>query len=319
MALLLFVSVLLHELSHSMVSKRAGIDVKTITLFIFGGLAHIEGEPDEPLKELKIAIAGPAMSIFLYLIMLALASGIKELGAPELLVVPISYISEVNLVLAIFNLVPAFPLDGGRVLRALIWYFKGNEQAATRIASSMGAAFAYFLMFIGVFAMLTGDFINGVWLAFIGWFIHQISQTSYQQTVMNGIFKNIPVRDFMTTQVLTVDYYQSVEDLVQNFIYRYKYSFFPVMREGQVTGIVNLDRVKLVASAEWGQTTVQKIMLPLADNLVITPNENVNDALKKLLTNGIGRVVVMEGSRLEGIVSRTDIVNYLSIMNQLDR
>lgn len=318
-ALLLFVSVLLHELSHSVVSKSTGLDVKTITLFIFGGVAQIEGEPDQPLQELRIAVAGPGMSIFLGIILLLLANIGGRLGAPETVLFPISYMGQVNLILAAFNLVPAFPLDGGRVLRALIWHFKGNQKMATQVASSMGNLFAYFLIFMGVFSMLTGNLINGVWLAFIGWFIHQMSQTSYQQTVMTDLFKQLPVREFMTERVVTVNYLQSIEDLVENYVYKYKFAVFPVLREGEVMGIVGADLVRNVPREAWGQTTVGSIALLLTDSLVATPEENVTEAMTKLFANGIGRVLVMDRVKLVGIVSRTDIVNYMSIRAKLDK
>ena len=249
--------------------KDMGIDVKTITLFIFGGLAQIEGEPDQPLQELKIAIAGPGMSILLGIFLLLLANIGGRLGAPEAILFPISYIGQANLVLAVFNLVPAFPLDGGRVLRALIWHFKGDQRMATKVASSMGDVFAYFLIFVGIFSILTGNLINGVWLAFIGWFIHQMSQSSYQQTVVTEVFKKLPVRDFMTANVVTVNYLQSIEELVENYVYKYKFAIFPVLRDGEVIGIVNADRIRSIPQEAWRQTTVGSIALLLTDSLVV--------------------------------------------------
>jgi Zn-dependent protease len=175
-ALLLFVSVLLHELSHSLVSKSLGIQVKKITLFIFGGIAQIEKEPDDPGKELKIGIAGPAMSVLLFILLTLLVNILTFSGAPEVIIVPLAYIAQVNIVLAIFNMVPAFPMDGGRVLRALIWRFSGNLQKATKISSSLGGLFGYFLIFTGVYWIMTGNIINGIWFILIGWFINQASQ-----------------------------------------------------------------------------------------------------------------------------------------------
>jgi Zn-dependent protease len=318
-ALLLFLSVLLHELSHSLVSKNSGLDVKRITLFIFGGVAQIEGEPTHPLQELKIAIAGPAMSIFLFGLLVLLANLLKMMAVPEYIYVPLSYIGDVNIVLAVFNLVPAFPLDGGRVLRALIWHFSGNQIMATRFASSMGALFAYILIFTGVFWMLSGNFINGLWLAFIGWFLHQMSQSGYQQTIMGDLFKNIPVREFMTSPVETVDYFLSTQVLVDHYFLKYKYSIFPVAKDGSILGITNVDRVSRIPREQWGQTTVAKITIPLSENLVVTPGETVAEVMPKLFGNGIGRVLVMENSQLIGIVSRTDVLNYIRVRTQLDQ
>jgi Zn-dependent protease/CBS domain-containing protein len=318
-ALLLFVSVLLHELSHSLVAISLGMQVKKISLFIFGGIAQIEGEPDQPRKELQMAIAGPAMSVFLFILLMLLAKILTSFGAPEVVVVPLTYMSQVNLILAIFNLVPAFPMDGGRVLRALIWHFSGNLQNATRIASSIGGMFGYFLIFLGIFWALTGNLINGIWFAFIGWFISQASQSSFQQTVVTNIFDKIHVREFMTDKVIIVDYYISVQKLVDSYFYKYKFASFPVRRNEEVIGIVNVDSVKDIHKEAWSQTTVGIITTSLEDNLIVSPDDTVTTAMAKLFSNGIGRVLVMDQTKLIGIVSRTDILNYLRLHSQLNQ
>jgi Zn-dependent proteases len=318
-ALLLFSSVLLHELSHSLVSKSLGIEVKKISLFIFGGIAQIEKEPDEPAKELKIAIAGPATSILLYMLFTILSNIVVVFGASEVITVLLAYVANVNLVLAIFNMVPAFPLDGGRVLRAIIWYLTDNLQKATRIASSLGSIFSYFLIFIGIFGVLSGTFISGIWFIFIGWFINQASQSSYQNMVMSDIFNKIPVSEFMTDKVMTVDCYISVRELVDSYFFKYRFASFPVRRNEEVIGIVNRDRVKDLDKELWNQTTVNSITDPLNDNLIVSPDECVSDAMKKLFSNEIGRVLVMDQARLIGIVSRTDILNYIRIHSQFDQ
>jgi Zn-dependent protease len=156
-----------------------GIPVRRITLFIFGGIAQIEGEPDEPSVEFKMAIAGPAMSVFLYIFLLLLARVFGFLGSTNVVIAALTYIAQVNLILAIFNLVPAFPLDGGRILRSVLWYLKGDYQSATRIAATMGNMFGILLIIIGIYWFLTGDIINGIWFAFIGWYIHRISRSYY--------------------------------------------------------------------------------------------------------------------------------------------
>jgi Zn-dependent protease len=318
-ALLLFISVLLHELSHSLVSVSLGIDVKKISLFIFGGIAQIEKEPDVPAKELKIAIAGPAVSVLLFIIFTMLANIIAAFGTSEVITVLLAYVANVNLVLAIFNLVPAFPLDGGRVLRAIIWYFTGNLQRATRIASSMGSIFSYFLILIGIFGVLSGTFISGIWFIFIGWFINQASQSSYQNMVMTDIFNKIHVSEFMTDKVMTVDSYIPVQELVDSYFYKYRFASFPVRRNEVVIGVVNRDRVKKLDKEHWSQTTVGSITDPLNDNLIVSPDESVSSAMKKLFSNEIGRVLVMDQEKLIGIVSRTDILNYIRIHSQFDQ
>ncbi|MDD2234463.1 MAG: site-2 protease family protein [Desulfitobacteriaceae bacterium] len=318
-ALLLFISVLLHELSHSLVSISLGIDVRKISLFIFGGIAQMEKEPDEPVKELKIAVAGPATSILLYILFILLANISAALGSSEVIIVLLTYVASVNLVLAIFNLVPAFPLDGGRVLRAIIWYLSGNLQNATRIASSMGSIFGYFLIFIGIFGVLSGIFISGIWFIFIGWFIIQASQSSYQNMVMTDIFNKIHVSEFMTDKVMTVNYYISVRELVDSYFYKYRFASFPVTRDGEVIGVVNRESIKELNKESWDQTTVGSVTDSLNDNLVVAPYESVSEAMKKLFSNEIGRVLVMDRGNLTGIVSRTDILNYIRIHSQFNQ
>ena len=318
-ALLLFASVLLHELCHSLVSVSLGLPVKRITLFIFGGVAQIEGEPDEPMKELKIALAGPAMSIVLGIVFLLLAGVLAAAGTPQYVSVLFGYLGTINLMLAVFNLVPAFPLDGGRVLRAILWHFKGDMQGATRIAASAGGAVGYTLIFLGIFLVLAGNLANGIWMAFIGWFIAQAAQSSYQQMLLSDIFTKIPVRDFMTTQVVIVDYFISVQDLVDKYFYKHKYAFFPVRQQDQITGIVSLNNVRNLPQADWPRTTVGRIVTPLQENLIVRPDEAVAAVMNKLFANGVGRVLVMEGSQLLGLVSRTDVLNYMRIHGQLSQ
>lgn len=319
MALLLFTSVLLHELSHSFVSKSLGIQVKKISLFIFGGIAQMEGEPDEPTKELKIAIAGPAMSLFLAALFILLANRFGAIGAPKAIIAIVTYMYSINLVLAIFNLIPAFPMDGGRVLRAIIWHFSGNLEKATKIASYLGGVFGYFLIFLGIFWMFNGDIINGIWFLFIGWFIHQSSQSSYQYTVMTNRFSKIHVSEFMTEKIVIVDYQLSIQELVDSYFYKYKFANFPVRKNKEIMGIVNIESVKKIPKESWSQTTVGSITTPLEDNLIVSPDDPVSTAMEKLFANDIGKVLVMNQSKLIGMISKADMLNYMRIQNQLSQ
>lgn len=319
MALLLFVSVLFHELSHSLVSKKLGVDVKKISLFIFGGVSQMEEEPDEPKKELKIAFAGPAMSLFQAALFLLLSTVLRNAGIPEVLMAIFVYIYSVNFVLAIFNLIPAFPMDGGRVLRAIIWHFSKNLEKATKIASSIGGMFGYLLIFLGIFLILGGDLINGIWFLFIGWYIHQTSQSAYQYTIMTNRFNKIHVSEFMTEKVMAVDDHLSVQELVDNYFYKHKYTTFPVIRNGEAIGIVNIDSVRKIPKESWSRTAVGSITTPLGDSLVVSPDDTVTTAMEKILGNTIGRVLVMDHAKLIGIVSKTDMLNYIKIQNMLNQ
>lgn len=317
MAISLFASVLLHELSHSVVSIGLGIDVKKITLFIFGGVAQIEREPDDPVKELKIAIAGPMMSLAITVTTLVASRALSIVDAPEIVTVPIVYIANVNLILAIFNMIPAFPLDGGRVLRAAIWKAKGDIEIATRVASAAGGVFGYIIIFLGIFLALTGNIVNGIWFVLIGWFINQSSQSSYQSMLVNDIFGKIKVKKFMSENPVTVSSAISIKDMVDEYIYRYKYSSFPVKSKDEVIGIVNIERVKSISRESWEHTEVETVTEKLNENLVVSPEDSVAEAMNKIFRNEIGRVLVMDGDELVGIVSRTDILNHIRIYNQL--
>ncbi|MCR3955014.1 MAG: site-2 protease family protein [Gudongella sp.] len=317
-AILMLLSIIAHELSHSLVANRLGVGVKRITLFIFGGIADLEKEPDSPRKEFLVAIAGPLMSLVLVVVFRAIGVGADYLQLPEYFSVVFLYLSSINLVLAVFNMFPAFPLDGGRVLRAAIWHFTGNLHKATRIASTIGQWFGYFLMFIGLTNMFYGNLINGLWILFIGYFVVQASQSSYQNTIVSDIFSRTMVGEFMTREVVSIDRSVSVSDAVDEYFFRYKFNVFPVMDEGDVTGIITIDNVKGIPKEEWGVTTVGAIATEIGDVLRVSPDETVSNVVSKIFSNNIGRVLVMEEDSLVGIVSRTDIMNHLRIYMQLN-
>ena len=311
-------SIIAHEMSHSLVANRLGVGVKRITLFIFGGIADLEKEPDSPKKEFLVAIAGPMMSLLLVVVFRAIGVGFEYLQLPEYFSVVFIYLSSINLVLAVFNMFPAFPLDGGRVLRAAIWHFTGNLHKATRIASTIGQWFGYFLMFIGLSNMFYGNLINGLWILFIGYFVVQASQSSYQNTIVSDIFSRTMVGEFMTRDVVSIDRTVSVRDAVDEYFFRYKYNVFPIEDEDGVLGLITIDNVKRIPKEEWGVTTVGAILTDLSDGLVVSPDETVSNVMSKIFNNHIGRVLVMEDDRVVGIVSRTDIMNHLRIYMQLN-
>ncbi|MGM0396464.1 MAG: site-2 protease family protein [Bacillota bacterium] len=318
-ALLLLLSIVLHELSHSLVAIKLGIGVKKITLFIFGGIADLEKEPDTPGKEFVVAIAGPLMSLLLMVVFRALSYLSSNMGAPEYYSVVFSYMSSINLVLALFNLFPAFPLDGGRVLRSAIWHFSGDLTKATGTASAIGQWFGYFLMFLGLVNVFYGYFVNGLWILFIGFFIVQASQASYQQTIISDIFSRTMVGEFMTKDVVLMDPEISIMTAVDEYFFRYKYNIFPVGSKDNIMGIVNIDNIKHVQREHWGITKISQAVTPLSDKLVVSPDKTVSDVMSKIFNNEFGRVLVMDEERLLGIVSRTDIMNHLRIYMQLNK
>ena len=317
LAIMLFVSVLLHELSHSMVSMHYGIPVTKISLFIFGGLAYIEKEADSPKKEFFIAIAGPLMSVFLFGVFTLTGSLLQSAGVTDIVTAPLLFIGQMNIVLAIFNLFPALPLDGGRILTAIIWAIKKDRVYATRVAGSSGTIFSYGLMMLGILNILSGNLIGGIWLIFIGIFIGQSSQSSYQNALLEKLFNNLTVRDIMTSPVLTVDLHMSVSDVLRDFFYHYKHPFFPVEDDGMIVGAIMLKSLKSVNEKGMEDILVQQVYEPLDKRFIISPDEPAQNALRMMASNELGRFMVMENNILIGILSKTDLIKYISIYNEL--
>lgn len=316
-AILLFGSVFLHELSHSLVSIKFGLPVKKITLFIFGGIAHIEREPDSPYKELFIAAAGPIMSISLFLFFTITSFVLSFFDVAKIITLPLLYVGNVNLILALFNLVPAFPLDGGRILRALLWKWKGSLYYATRIASNLGSAFSYVLIIYGLILIFGGNLINGLWFIFIGGFINQAAQASYEHTHISSLFKNLPVKNLMTPSVISLHDKMSIQQVVEDYFYAYRHNCFPVMDGETVLGIVTLNEIKKIPREDWPNKEIQEICRTINSNLTASYNDSSLTVFQKIMSNGVGRLLVFNNQKLVGIISKTDILNYINIHNQL--
>lgn len=312
-----FFSVLLHELAHSLISQKLGISVTRISLYIFGGAAQIEKNPDEPLKEIKIAIAGPAMSILLAFVFLAISEIFIRIPDLSMISIPFRYMFSTNLLLAVFNLIPAFPLDGGRILRAILWKWKGDLKKSTKIASQIGKGFGYLLILAGFFLIMNGFLFNGIWFAFIGWLLIQMSQSEYRSLVTD-VFEKIKVSEFMTKSVVTVDYNLPVPELIDEYFLKYKYSVFPVMRDGELIGVVRAETIKNLEKEFRNTKTAGTIRTSLSLEMTVKPGDSVSEAMRKISVNGMGRVLVISDEKqLLGIISNTDIVNYLRIYSKV--
>jgi Zn-dependent protease len=309
-ALLLFVSVLLHELSHSFVAIRYGLRVRGITLHVFGGVSHLEDEPPAPRAEFVIAAAGPLTSFAIAGVLWALErAGVVAGGTAGAVV---SYLIGVNVAVGVFNLFPGFPLDGGRLLRAILWWWKGTLGRATHIASRVGVFFAVALMAVGVLQILYGAFVSGLWLILIGLFLRGAADASDAQVALREALARVPVRDIMTRDVVSVRGDATVGDLVEDF-WSHHFTSFPVMADGRVQGIAALPQIHEVARDRWAQARVADVMRPLADDLVIGPGDSAYQALEKAAGNGLGRLAVMEGPRLVGYLSLKDITHVLAL------
>lgn len=311
--LLLFTCVLLHEMAHSLVAKKNGIMVKTITLFFFGGVAQIMEEPKTPRSELLISLAGPITSIilagFFFLIAYLLPDGLAA--------AIFSYLFLINLVLAIFNLVPAFPLDGGRILRAILWKWKKNIRWGTRIASLIGLAFAYIIIFLGFFFMLRGDFVSGLWWIILGWFLQSSAESSYQQLVIKQALAGLTVRSIMSASMENVPPNISLEELAnEHFLGRQQTAFF-VSWGDEILGIVTLGDLRKIPREKWGQEVVREAMTPIDHMEVISPNETAYDVLLKMTSRNVGRLPVMEEGKIIGLITRQSLLDALRIRTEL--
>ena len=313
-SLMVFVSVLIHELSHSLVAIRNGESVKNITLFILGGVAQISGEPKEPGKEFSMAIVGPLSS-------LALAAGFFLLSGPLMaLSVPLGasvrYLAIINTALAVFNMMPGFPMDGGRVFRSIIWKITGDLKKATRIASLTGQGFAFFLIFIGILQFLRANF-GGLWLIFIGWFLHSAAARSYEQVRITSALEGLKARDLMTSDFATVSSRLPLQSLVDDYILKRKERVFLVVDGEDLEGIVCLEDVKRAARETWAESDVRSVMTPKDKLESVRPDTDGSKVLEKLAGLNVHQIPVVEHGRVAGIVCRNDLLKTIQLRSEL--
>ena len=311
-ALLLFASIVVHELAHSLVARRSGLQMKGITLFIFGGVAEMSEEPPSAKAEFQMAIAGPLTSVAVGVAFYVLASGMHGVW-PVAVTGMFSYLARINWILAAFNMVPAFPLDGGRVLRSILWHWKGNIWQATRIASSIGSGFGTLMMVYAIVPLLHGDMISAVWWFLIGMFLRGAAQGSYQQLMVQKMLQGEPIRRFMNTNPVTVSPAISLEDLVEHYIYKYHYKMFPVVNDShELVGCVTTKQVKEIPREEWNQYSVQAVMQPYNPQDAVTPDTDSVEALAIMKRSQSSRLMVVEDGRLVVVLALKDLLEYLS-------
>ncbi|HKM82685.1 MAG TPA: site-2 protease family protein [Candidatus Acidoferrum sp.] len=313
-AIMLFVSVLLHELGHSVVAKRYGIPVPRITLFIFGGVSQIASEPTNAASEFWIAIAGPAVSFALGAIFWELRPVFASV--PALLALT-KYMGLMNLGLGVFNLIPAFPLDGGRVFRAIIWAISGNFQRATSVAVFMGRFFGFLLIFLGVWQALAGSFLNGMWIAFIGWYLENAATSQVQGQRVKDLLAGHKVSEMMSRDCTPVPDDLTLQELVEKYVLTRGDRCFVVTRGDATIGLITLSEIKKAPRASWPTTKVTQAMIP-ADKLSSTPaNAEAWPTIENMEQNGINQLPVVDRGRLIGVFSRDDLVHYLGILQSL--
>ena len=307
-ALLLFTSVLIHELAHSLVAIRSGLTVRGITLHLLGGVSQLDDEPPDPRTEFLMAAAGPLASLVIAAALWLARLGVDAPWGDAIL----TYLIYVNTAVGLFNLIPGFPLDGGRVLRAVVWRSTGNLARATAIASRMGRGVAVGLVVLGAWQAFAGAFLSGLWLVLIGLFLRQAASASESQATLASTLGQVPVSDVMTRDVVTVPWNASVADLVQQFWARHVTSF-PVVAGGVVRGIATVHDVGKVPVESWERASVQNVMRPLTGSMTIAPTASALEALQRASTNGVGRLAVLDGTRLVGYLSLKDLGHVLAL------
>jgi Zn-dependent protease/CBS domain-containing protein len=331
-ALLFFASVLGHELAHSIVAQAQSIPVRHITLFLFGGVANIQQEPGSPRVEFLLAVVGPLTSLIIGGVCL-LAAGLTAPLSTEAMLNPglalaalsplttlLLWLGSTNLILGFFNLLPGFPLDGGRVLRAILWEVTGNFRTATRWAAGVGQGLAWLLIFSGI-AMVFGveipffgtGLISGLWLAFIGWFMSSAAQQSYQQVVVRDMLEGVPATRLMRANVPTVPPGISISDLVHHYVMGTDERAFPVLDGERLAGLVTLEDIRKVAREAWDSTTAAEIMTPAHQLVVVQPQDDTATALDKLMERNVHQVPVMSNGHLVGLVRNSDIMRWLQL------
>ncbi len=314
-SILLFVSVLLHELAHSFVARSRGLQVKSIVLFIFGGVSNIEQEPQTPGIEFSMAFVGPLVSLLIGVVCYGLLLLVR--GTHSLIVPILSYLALMNIILGIFNLIPGFPLDGGRVLRSIIWKATGNFQTATNITTFVGQAFAYLIILWGILLFFAGNAFNGLIIIFTGWFLLTSAQSARSQSVLDTAFRGVTVNQIMNTNVMTVPANISLQKLVdEHFLPRGLRSAF-VMQGDQLAGLITLSDIRHVPRDQWPQTPVGYAMIPLERLHTITPQQNVKDVLPLMTGQDVNQLAVVQDGRLVGVLTREGILRSLEIRRNL--
>jgi Zn-dependent protease/CBS domain-containing protein len=342
-AILFFASVLAHEMAHSLVAQTQGLSVRGITLFLFGGVSNIQREPPSPRAEFLITIVGPLTSILLGILFFFLGyifsgqSGLSITGTaaadPTAVISQLGpvttilfWLAPVNILLGVFNMIPGFPLDGGRILRSILWAFTGNLRRATRWASWVGQIVAWLMILAGV-AMIFGanlpifgtGFVSGIWLAFIGWFLNGAAVQSYRQVMIRDLLEDVPISRVMRSNPLTVaaNSSSSINALIDERIMATDERAFPVQENDHLAGLVTLEDIRQIPRTDWDETSVGQIMTPFEQLVTVTTEQDAADAFQKLQQRDVRQLPVMENGRLVGLLRRRDIMKWLQLQGDI--
>lgn len=313
-SLLLFVSVLLHELAHSLVAQARGMSVSSITLFIFGGVSNLEEEPEKPGVEFVMSIVGPLTSLVLAGIFWGLSHLVENRQSPPAAL--FSYLALINVILGVFNILPGFPLDGGRVLRSIIWGYTGDLAKSTNIAAIVGRFVGWALIAFGLYQLLTGNFLGGLWIAFIGWFLNSAADASRREVTLRQQLAGVRVKDVMNVSQKSVSPKTSVEEVVWGIFQNEHGRAVPVCDNKRLVGIVTITDVRKLPRERWAETPVEAIMTrqPL---YTVSPEDDLNLAMKLIAQHDINQVLVTHEGQCAGLLTRADIIRHLQLRQEL--
>ncbi len=316
-AVILFASVLIHELSHSYIAKKNGLPIARITLFFFGGVSEMTEEPQDPGLEIKMAAAGPLMSFLIAGVLGGMWYVSQIAEAPLAVNATLGYGALINAVLGTFNLMPAFPLDGGRVFRGILWKHYGDLIRATRIATRISEAISLLMMFGGFITIICGDFIDGIWVVVLGWFIKSGAETGLRVTLVGETLTGVTVNDIMTRNVLTVPPHITVDQLITDYFLVHRHGGYPVIKDGKIFGLVTMQSVRSIPRDLRTVKTVQEAMVPLERVIMVKPSLSALDAMQKMGREKVGRLLVVDGDRLLGMVTQSDIIGTVQTRQEL--
>lgn len=315
-AVLFFVTLLLHELAHSLVAKAHGLRVRAITLFALGGVSQIESEAPDARTEFWIAIVGPLTSFLIGMVCMGIVRATgwlpsSEPGNPVIAI--LLWLGYINVALAVFNMIPGYPLDGGRVLRAIAWWITHNADRATRAAAQVGQGVAIIFILYGIYRFFVGANFGGLWMAFIGWFLLDAARSSYFQVGLMAGLRGHRVADIMERDCARVESYLSIRDFVDEYLLHSGNRCFVVMQDHHAAGIVTANDARKVNRDAWNQRSVQSVMRPLNRMLTVTPEMPVLKALELMTSQKAEEVAVVSEGNLQGIFSRAQVMRFLQV------
>jgi Zn-dependent protease/predicted transcriptional regulator len=316
-AVFFFVTLLLHELAHSLVAKSRGLKVRAITLFALGGVSQIETEASDASSEFWIAIVGPLTSLIIGFVLLGVVRAWGWAGPGNEPVSPLAeallWLGYINVMLGVFNMIPGFPLDGGRVLRAVVWWITKAPEKSTRIAARVGEIVAFLFIIYGLFRFFVGANFGGLWLAFIGWFLLEAARSSYAQVGIMAGLRDHRVADIMESNCTQVEGYLSLRDFVDHYLLHSGSRCFVVAQDNRVTGIVTPNEIRRVNRDDWGQTSVQSVMRPLSNLRTVPPEMPALKAAEMMSRENLSQLAVVSDGKLLGIFSRNQILRFLQL------